>query len=187
MDGPLVMASDYARRGRPRGSGLDDRVHLRRIAELLKADPSLKPTTAIKAIGMSDPSTIRRLRDKLKADAQGETAHSASPSPYRGHAAELLEARPTAKPARPDRPSGAAFSGGTMAEASHASPDAQPSLFAQWCALGLFAVSTTVEAQFAVMDDFLRVPQVESALRQQLLFNEAAKAFCPKRSNVRLH
>ncbi len=60
------MPTDFARRGRPRGSGLDDRVSLRAIADLLEADPALKPTTAIKRIGVSDPSTIRRLRDKLR-------------------------------------------------------------------------------------------------------------------------
>lgn len=179
------MASDYARRGRPRGSGLDDRVQLRRIVQLLEADPNLKPTTAIKATGVSDPSTIRRLRDKLKADALGEPALSASPSPNRGHSAELLEARPTVKPGRPEYPSGAALSGG-LAEVCPASvSEAQLSWFAQWCALGLSAVSSTVEAQMAVMDDFFRVPQVASALRHQLLFNEVAKAFCPKRSDVR--
>jgi hypothetical protein len=160
-------------------------VQLRRIALLLETDPGLKPTTAIRAIGVSDPSTIRRLRDKLKADASGEPALSASPSPNRGHSAELLEARPTGRPARPDRPSGGAFSGG-LAEVRHGSDsEAQLSWFTQWCAFGLFAVSSTVEAQMAVMEDFLRVPQVASALRQQLLFTEMAKAFCPARPSVR--
>jgi len=178
------MPSRYARRGRPTGSGLDDRAQLRRIAELIKADPSLKPTTAIKAVGVSDPSAIRRLRDKLKADAQGEPAHSASPSPARGHAAELQEARPTGRPVRPAQPSGAALDSGLAQAAPFTASDAQLAWFTQWCALGLSAMSSTIEAQLAVMDDFLRVPQVASVLRQQVLFNEVAKAFCPKRPEL---
>ena len=35
------------------------------------------------------------------------------------------------------------------------------------------------------MDDLFRVPQVTDALRHQLLVNEVAKAFCPKRTDVR--
>ncbi len=35
------------------------------------------------------------------------------------------------------------------------------------------------------MNDLLRTPQVECALRQQILFNEVAKALCPKRSDIR--
>ncbi|WP_295557378.1 hypothetical protein [uncultured Hyphomicrobium sp.] len=182
------MPSDFARRGRPRGSGLDDRVQLRRIVEMIEADPGLKPTTAIKAIGVTDPSSIRRLRDKLKAEHHGETAHAASPSPARGLSAELFEARPTATPAQPDRTSGRSQThhAGSLAEAASATvSDAQLQWFAYWCALGLSAVSSTVKAQMAMMDDFLTVPQVHSALRHQLLFNEVAKAFCPKRSDVR--
>jgi hypothetical protein len=182
----LVMPSDTTRRGRPRGSGLDDRVQLRRIAELLEADPALKPTTAIRALGVTDPSTIRRLRDKLKTDHIRETAPVASlATPARGRSAELLEARPTGRSSRSDHPSGAALACGPMEIHSAAVSEDQLSLFAQWCALGLFAVSSTVKAQLTVMDDFFRVPQVTSALRHQLLVNEVAKAFCPKRTDVR--
>jgi hypothetical protein len=182
-----VMPSDYARRGRPRGSGLDDRVQLRRIADLLEADPSLKPTTAIKATGVSDPSTIRRLRDKLKAGhQQGEPAHVASPlTPERGRQAELLEARPTTRPAEPDRASGVSLASGMAELAPTSVADAQLQWFAQWCALGLSAMTSTVKAQVAIVDDLLAVPPVASALRHQILFNEVTRAFCPKRSDVR--
>jgi hypothetical protein len=56
-------------RGRPKGSGLNDAAQLRAIAGLLAADPALKPTTAIKTLGISDPSVIRRLRDKYHVEA----------------------------------------------------------------------------------------------------------------------
>jgi hypothetical protein len=180
------MPSDYARRGRPRGSGLDDRVQLRRIAELIEADPSLKPTTAIKAIGVSDPSTIRRLRDKLKAETNGAPTASLRPAGGRERPPEgRLEARSPERLARRERAEAGASSGGLAQSVPTTMSEAQLSWFAQWCAFGLYAVTTTVEAQMAVMDDLFRVPQVKSALRQQILLNEVAKAFCPKRSDVR--
>lgn len=54
-------------RGRPKGTGIDDRAKLREMAALIAAQPHLKPTTAIKVLGENDPSVIRRLRDKFHA------------------------------------------------------------------------------------------------------------------------
>ena len=54
-------------RGRPKGTGLNDAAQLQAIAGLLAAQPELKPTTAIKKLGIHDPSVIRRLRDKYNA------------------------------------------------------------------------------------------------------------------------
>lgn len=53
-------------RGRPKGTGINDRDTLASIATLLAKDTELKPTTAIKLVGITDPSIVRRLRDKLK-------------------------------------------------------------------------------------------------------------------------
>ncbi|WP_139247920.1 hypothetical protein [Hyphomicrobium sp. CS1GBMeth3] len=178
------MPSDYARRGRPRGSGLDDRVQLRRIAELIEADPGLRPTTAIKALGVSDPSTIRRLRDKLKTEMRGapQGAHSGG---CRIGSAEMLEARRQAVPAQRGTNLGSAASGGLAQVVPATMSEAQLSWFTRWCAFGLYAVSSTAEAQRAMMDEFFRVPEVASALREQIRLNEVAKAFCPKRSEIR--
>jgi len=55
------------KRGRPRGTGIDDRQRLETIAATIAANPGMRPTTAIRAIGIADPSVIRRLRDKFKA------------------------------------------------------------------------------------------------------------------------
>jgi hypothetical protein len=60
------MAQKTAARGRPKGTGLDDAGPLAAIAELIAANPGMKPTTAIKALGFTDPSTVRRLRDKYQ-------------------------------------------------------------------------------------------------------------------------
>ncbi len=61
------MLQIKARRGRPIGTGIDDSDRIARLSELLQIQPDLKPTTAIRVMGFSDPSTIRRLRDKFKA------------------------------------------------------------------------------------------------------------------------
>ncbi len=59
------MIPNKAGRGRPKGTGLNDAAQLRAIAGLMATNPDLKPTTAIKTLGISDPSVIRRLRDKF--------------------------------------------------------------------------------------------------------------------------
>jgi hypothetical protein len=62
-----VMTFVRPQRGRPKGSGIDDRARLREIAALITSQPNIKPTTAIRMLGESDPSVIRRLRDKFYA------------------------------------------------------------------------------------------------------------------------
>lgn len=67
-----------AKRGRPTGSGIDDRIWLRELNRLLQLNPRATPTTAIKSLGISDQSTIRRLRDKYKRSAPTSAPGSAS-------------------------------------------------------------------------------------------------------------
>lgn len=78
------MSVDQVRRGRPKGSGLDDRAYLEALDRLMAGDPTLKPTTAIKKLGITDPSAIRRLRDKLRTGGEAQplvlVANSAAPS-----------------------------------------------------------------------------------------------------------
>lgn len=61
------MTPSKAGRGRPKGTGLNDAAQLRAIANLMATNPDLKTTTAIKTLGITDPSVIRRLRDKFSA------------------------------------------------------------------------------------------------------------------------
>ena len=65
------MSAAKAKRGRPTGSGIDDRIWLRELGRLIRIDPATRPTTAIKALGITDPSIIRRLRDKHKRMTPG--------------------------------------------------------------------------------------------------------------------
>lgn len=77
------MSLHKARRGRPKGTGIDDSPMLEEIASLIAANSDLKPTTAIKALGVTDPSTIRRLRDKYKeyGDSPPSAANANRPTP----------------------------------------------------------------------------------------------------------
>ncbi len=60
------MLEARGRRGRPKGTGIDDSDRIARLAELLRIQPELRPTTAIRAMGIIDPSIVRRIRDKYK-------------------------------------------------------------------------------------------------------------------------
>lgn len=60
------MSTTKTRRGRPKGTGIDDLAPLLQIAALMADNPDLKPTTAIRRLGITEPSVIRRLRDKFK-------------------------------------------------------------------------------------------------------------------------
>lgn len=71
------MLQAKARRGRPKGTGIDDNDRIARLAELIKVHPELKPTTAIRKMGISDPSVIRRLRDKYHAFTKTDEGHAA--------------------------------------------------------------------------------------------------------------
>jgi hypothetical protein len=78
------MSGNKAPRGRPKGSGLDDRARLLAVAQIIAGNPEMKPTTAIKSTGVSDPSTIRRLRDKfhgMRAELAAELERPGKPSP----------------------------------------------------------------------------------------------------------
>lgn len=73
------MTETVTRRGRPKGTGIDDGDRLAAIARLIADNPEMRPTTAIKAIGVSDPSIIRRLRDKYAQVAKSLAAEMARP------------------------------------------------------------------------------------------------------------
>jgi len=78
------MSSEKRSRGRPKGSGIDDSQRLLDIGHLIETSPGLKPTTAIRKLGFSDPSTIRRLRDKY--NSRRDEIHSqllGLPEPHR--------------------------------------------------------------------------------------------------------
>lgn len=64
-------------RGRPIGTGLDDTPILNNIADMLVANPALRPTTAIRqCLDKPGPSNIRRLQVKWKAGSASYLAQA---------------------------------------------------------------------------------------------------------------
>lgn len=194
------MAEQKPQRGRPKGSGIDDRTRLAAIAALIAANPELKPTTAIKSIGITDPSIIRRLRDKFHA-AQSELMadlHDTAPAaivepamcaaipaaisepavaPQRAMAAQIaapVRKAPSASvpeiPAAPPAPTVAA------AEKSPVAHDETPDWLTAFCGFGITAASTAFQAQLVLAQQLIRLPQVALALRQHVAFNELTMA-----------
>jgi hypothetical protein len=197
------MSEGKSRRGRPLGTGIDDRARLATVAKLIATDPDLKPTTAIKSLGVSDPSVIRRLRDKFNAMrvelmAEIEAAPHASvqrPQPVAhpetsgkpqpaGHRTAAIEARSSRKRARVAAPSDSTPAAPTAAlgevtagpRAAFSSPFDAGRLIASWMSLGLRAASAAASAQIALLEQTKDLPHVRIALRQQLAFGEWAMA-----------
>ena len=93
------MVQTKTRRGRPIGTGIDDSDRIARLAEIIRTQPDLKPTTAIRAMGFTDPSAIRRIRDKYKVQSRILGSNTAM--------------RSTGGATRASRPAGAAVIAGT--------------------------------------------------------------------------
>lgn len=147
---------------------------------MIARDPTLKPTTAIKSTGVSDPSAIRRLRDKYHA-TRGELASdlkatgSALPKTA---ALKMPEQRKSAMIETPSKPEPVRAEPGPQCTPQQ--PPATPSdLLVLWCGLGMQSVTNALELQKSMVDAFLRMPPMSSALRSQLAINEMAVAWCP--------
>lgn len=174
------MASATARQGRPKGSGIDDSQQLARIAALLAADPKLKPTTAIRSLGIEDPSLIRRLRDKYRAKRtvlETSARQKATTNPKPKAASNGVENSMT--PA-------------TAVTSSRLTPgtdwsSAPADIFVAWCGFGFSAVSAAIENQHTVSQHLMRQPCVSLAIRSQLLLNEFALTVYKRSRRRTLH
>ena len=181
-----MVTTAHPRYGRPKGSGLDDTSQLESIAALLAANPGLKPTTAIRSLGVEDPSVIRRLRDKFRLDQARLMANArrsshannrthARPGPLRlGQRRPLTSVRnpiPATLDAAPDND--------IAAETTPVLP--QPPLTADMFDVGLRVLTAAIEQQAVLAQHWLRHPAVEIALRGQL----AVGAFLVAVSNPR--
>lgn len=183
------MSNGKPQRGRPKGSGIDDTTILHDVAHLMAADPQLKPTTAIKAAGITDPSAIRRLREKLRQPDRESVAAAA------------IESMPVPRPAM------ACSSRGTQERLSHPAQgcgagremrasdemalthDRAPQpprsdsrdMLVAWMSLGIAAFNAALQAQQVATEQLMRLPPVYSLMRQQVALNELAIALCAPR------
>lgn len=191
---PAAMHTIKPQRGRPKGSGIDDRGRLQQIASLMAVDPRLKPTTAIKAIGITDPSTIRRLRDKLRAMGDdirslatappGDTSQSAlsasSPAALRSFASARLQEQIrraeflSAPPPRLgpfDFDSSVAGATDRTAAARTEGDDIIASM-AHMLAMGLVNMCNLMQHQPDLWQNIMKSPALALSLRQQLILSE---------------
>lgn len=191
------MSQTRPQRGRPKGTGLDDHARLMAVAELIAKNPELKPTTAIKSTGVSDPSTIRRLRDKFHVIKDELAAELNAPAPRAVAARARTAATKVSLPAKskaaaPPKTVSATPALETpvartepapAASMAHATPAPTTADAAQWLALwyslGLQSMTSAVGLQISFLEKVMRMPQVATALRGQLALNEMAVAWCP--------
>lgn len=142
------MAQKTASRGRPKGSGLDDAGPLAAIANMIAANPGMKPTTAIKALGYTDPSTVRRLRDKYHQRRAANTVTPAIPA-IRSQvdhqkANNVIDWRTRAEIPRRDAPASrpaTRVGSAAKAEASATAADEHPARQSSVCKPDLFAAA----------------------------------------------
>lgn len=170
-------------RGRPKGTGLDDRARLKEISDLLATDPQLKPTTAIKTLGITDPSAIRRLRDKWR-EMQAALDNSKSAVPAKRTRSMALNAKP--EPAHQEDPvSAPPAAPSKLAEASAptpADPSPAPSTGSEttnqqdwlmnWCVLGLNGTNAAMQMQRAYFEYVIKNPAMMIALEQHVRAND---------------
>lgn len=168
-------------RGRPKGSGLDDRGHLEAIEKLISVDPELKPTTAIRALGISDPSTIRRLRDKYKKFQVSAAAalKSVEKEPKVASEADL---KTVVHGKRQSSPSAAKRS--LQNNSSNSAPNTiratkEPridplGLFAALFGIGIQVAAVSAQTNAAAVQHVMNLPPVAYMWCQQIAFNEAA-------------
>jgi hypothetical protein len=186
------MPEYQVKRGRPKGTGIDDHSRLQQIAALMAADPSLKATTAIKSLGITDPSVIRRLRDKFHAFQAGTgaeiAAHAASQAAARTRP-KVVAARNRGSAVKSTPVAGAPPPEPAKAPEHKAAPDPdQPTAWLDaWCGMGLRAMASAVEAQVALTQELLRAPAFTMAVRQQIALSDIAIGLCKGAGRSAVH
>ncbi len=181
-----LMSESRTSRGRPKGTGLDDRARLVAVAKLIATNPDLKATTAIKSTGITDPSTIRRLRDKFqetKGDLIAEIAPAEAARPERAAAAHTAPApKKRSKPVQslPETPALEAASLEQVVSVPAPPTIANPAQWmTMWYGLGLQNLNDAVALQISFVEKMMKMPHVATALRGQVAFNEMTLALCP--------
>jgi len=158
------MAEARKTRGRPKGSGIDDERALKKIATLIAGDSDLKPTAAIRKLGYTNASEIRRLRDKFKL------RNNANSSEGNGQSA-VCKAKPTqgsVETGYPALASTVVVRAGAVQSAHPAWPgsDGAP-LPVPWIEFATRFALLAAQGQLAVAQCVLRHPSMPFVIEQQ--------------------
>lgn len=173
--GISTMTDSKPPRGRPKGSGIDDRIWLREIERLMRIDPALRPTSAIKALGVTDPSAIRRLRDKYAARTACALPGTASkPSSRQRVAVQAARGDPVVRhePAGPRLVTSATAATDTP-QADTASRDASADCFTAFWGLVFQTTTLMTEMNVLTLLALARNPAASLALAQHLAIGDA--------------
>ena len=193
----MPQPSTSGKRGRPQGTGKNDTDRLLKIAALMAADPALKPTTAIKQIGETDPSTIRRLRDKfherqallgtdqplLVSAAAAEpvsppvqfrpAAETPPAAPKQMLAAAAMPALAVAKPAAPAAVPQADVDEIDFEPLFKPAPVQDPFMvFGKWFGNGIETAAALFEQQMLFAQSMLKAAPMKAMWRQQIVATE---------------
>ena len=159
-----------------RGGGLEERQQLRDLAELLAANPKLKPMAAIRSLGVDDPAAMRRLNTRFRRE-QGRLMADARRARPRERS---LASRPTAAREAIAEPvhEPAAIAAPTRAPEPALQRSANPAtaLVESWCDIGFAALAAAVEVQSSFAQFWLAMPAVTAAARTQLVVGSVAVA-----------
>ncbi len=201
------MSNIKLSRGRPKGTGRDDSAILQSLQHLVKGNPALKPTTAIKSMGVTDPSAIRRLRDKFnliqathpapvassaaaRRDQAARTARAVAlksvPEPVRSAPVSSAKPAPVAlagvSHSTTNMTSNLALQAATLRPQARHSPATAHSealdWFSLWTEIGLHSMATSLRAQWIIYDHVLRSPPVSAALNSHTVLTDFAAAWC---------
>jgi hypothetical protein len=162
-------------RGRPKGTGIDDRASLRAIAAVICENPRIRPTTAIKSLGISNPSIIRRLRDKYHAGRVELLAEAKAAAGVKPPAPAMSQLpmpagamRSAANPSRATAVHVAALASAAARAGFERSDSASLGPYAAWFGLGLAAAASAIEQQLSHSQQLIRLPALANLLRQQV-------------------
>jgi hypothetical protein len=191
-------------RGRPKGTGRDDSAILQSLLHLVEGNPALKPTTAIKSMGVTDPSAIRRLRDKFSLiQATHAAPVASSAAARRDQAARVARAVTLKTPTEPvrtapvvSRAAAPVIAAGANQSKPQNPPAPKPAItakqlaspsathaesvnwFSLWTEIGLHSMATSLRAQWIIYDHVLRSPPVTAALNGHSVLTDFAAAWC---------
>lgn len=181
------MSSPKPRRGRPKGTGIDDSSRLREIAALMVDDPELKATTAIKKIGISDPSVIRRLRDKFNSEKDnllnGGELPELKPSAFRNepklsNVNRTMALNHSREPTKTSIPQTGSATNRDKdqdedpRQANFPKPE-QQEIMQRLISNSLRTASSIVSMNYAIATQTFHTPAVRSLMRYQIAFSQA--------------